>query len=594
MTNRRSSGALIFLVPVVSLTGPAMADSLNVRFVGGLVLKDSARAACVQVSGRYAYVGTEPTGLHIVDVSDPRHPQAAGYIETSGRVSGRHIPGGGHALVVQGDDGNRVISIADSLNPKEVVADSLPGVEARGFCGIGNYEFVIGFEGGNREDNCLVVYDVSDTDSLREAGFYETPGRFDYYPGGFDVDVAGGYVYVADGSAGLQAYEFTGRSLHGLSRDSSGRARAIIDEGPCAENPGQRGPNVISDGDGFLVAWMDNRIPSGIYGTRITFDGKVLDRMSIPLFVSVNHTAEEPTGPAIASAQNRILVVCSDAEGCAESGLRGKVLALPGLACRAVGIAKSSGIRSESQSVVAGPDGFIVVWREGLDKGDRDAIRSVRLSSDGVVLDSPAVTIARSSSSWDRTCVVWNGTSFLVVWSDDSVIVAMRLDGSGATLDTGPILIANGSGSKTNPAVCSDGRDFFVAWEREEGGIHGAIVTSDGTVAGTLVVSFVGSEPALAFDGADYLVAYSTLDRIRVRRVSTMGVVLDSEPLTLGRGPNCLSPAVASLDTVSLVVWSDGGGAHKVHGARISTDGAVINASAIPISRPDPSRSRCR
>jgi hypothetical protein len=108
----------------------------------------------VAVVGDYAYVADYWSGLHIIDVSDPRNPQEVGSYDTPGSTRNLAVAGS-YAYMADGSTGLRVIDVSDPQDPQEV-------------------------------------------------GYYDTPGY------AFGVAFAGGYAYVADYWSGLQTIEFHG------------------------------------------------------------------------------------------------------------------------------------------------------------------------------------------------------------------------------------------------------------------------------------------------------------------------------------------------------------------------------------------------
>jgi hypothetical protein len=150
------------------------------------------------------------------------------------------------------------------------------------------------------------------------------------------------------------------------------------------------------------------------------------------------------------------------------------------------------------------------------------------------------------------------------------------------------------------PAVAFDGTNYLVVWqERRSGGsvdIYAARVSEAGLVLDPLgipVSKAAGNQwsPAVAFDGSSFLVVWqddrSTATRPDVygARVSPAGVLLDpgGVPVAAGSGGQ-LMPAVAGTGAGSLVVWTEGGAASDIRGARVSTAGAVLDPAGLPVS----------
>jgi hypothetical protein len=118
----------------------------------------------VTVSGSYAYVADGPTGLRVIDVSNPQNPVEVGSYDTPTAARG--------------------VAVSGSL---VYVADDTTG---------------------------LRVVDASNPQSPFEAGYYDTDGFAS------DVTVSGSFAYVADGDSGLQVYEFYGAGIEETMNDA--------------------------------------------------------------------------------------------------------------------------------------------------------------------------------------------------------------------------------------------------------------------------------------------------------------------------------------------------------------------------------------
>ncbi len=138
------------------------------------------------------------------------------------------------------------------------------------------------------------------------------------------------------------------------------------------------------------------------------------------------------------------------------------------------------------------------------------------------------------------------------------------------------------SEDQAKPAVASDGAGFLVVWEdyRYAHDIYAARVNSSGTVldgAGILIsppYPEEGSEPAVAWDGTNYLVVWASdsPNDILGARVTPSGNVLDTEPITVsGAAGDQMQPTVAWNGSNYLVAWRDHrSSGYDVFGARVS------------------------
>jgi len=167
---------------VLLLVDVAQADSLNVRLIGSCGTPDMAIG--VAVSGNYAYVADEDSGLRVFSVADPSHPVEVGHCVTPGRAW-RVTVDGEYAHVADDTGGLRIISVADPAYPTEVGYYDTLGC-ARDVAVMGDHAYVADYPDGLR------VISVADPTHPVEVGYCETPGD------ARGVAVDGDYAYVAD------------------------------------------------------------------------------------------------------------------------------------------------------------------------------------------------------------------------------------------------------------------------------------------------------------------------------------------------------------------------------------------------------------
>src|SRR5207244_7512088 len=123
----------------------------------------------------------------------------------------------------------------------------------------------------------------------------------------------------------------------------------------------------------------------------------------------------------------------------------------------------------------------------------------------------------------------------------------------------GPIPIGPSPYRQGDAAIGFGSGNYLVAYHdsRLGGGIYGARLAPNGEVLDPngIPISGVGSErPAVAFDGANYLVAWNASSGlISGARMSPDGTVLDPDGIPISAGPNDSQPAVAFDGTNSLV-----------------------------------------
>ena len=164
----------------------------------------------------------------------------------------------------------------------------------------------------------------------------------------------------------------------------------------------------------------------------------------------------------------------------------------------------------------------------------------------------------------------------------------------------GPALGASSHEDRYDPAVAFDGTNYLVVWQDRRPGasfdIYASRVSEGGAVLDPLgipVSKAVGNQwaPAVAFDGTNFVVAWqddrstSTGPNVYGGRVSPAGILLDPGGIPISTAPGAqLMPAVARAGANSLVVWTEGGAASDIRGARVSPAGAVLDPAGLSVS----------
>jgi hypothetical protein len=303
----------------------------------------------------------------------------------------------------------------------------------------------------------------------------------------------------------------------------------------------QRAPAVAWNGTDFLVVWQDRRSGNtyDIYGTRVSGAGGVLDPAGIPLSTA----ADDQPAPAVAWNGTNFFVAWQDSRA-GSTDIYGAGVSAGGTVAQPAGIPISTiAAYAESAPAVAwnGSD-FLVVWHDFRSASFWD-IYGARVSGAGSVLDPAGIPVSTAANDQTAPAVAWNGTEFLVVWTDNRSgptsfdIYGARVSGAGSVLDPAGIAISTAANNQTLPAVASWGDSFLVVWQDRRSGsynIYGAGVSADGTVAqpsGIPISTAAGDQtaPELAVR-YHFLVAWrdrraGSNDDVYATRVSPSGVV---------------------------------------------------------------------
>lgn len=362
------------------------------------------------------------------------------------------------------------------------------------------------------------------------------------------------------------------------------------------------------NGTHFLVVWRNVRGNlSSIYGTRVSPSGTVLDTAGIvvsngPGLTAVPFVASNGADFYVVWAQNsyswRVMGTRVSGSG---------TVAIPG------GERLSSSSLSQYWPHVAsnGLD-YLVVWYQYSNAYDADVFaRPVSSTGQLGPAEIPIATVPEYNEL--APSVASNGTVYLVGWSDErggyARPYATRVSNEGEVLDGSGLLLTNVDALQSSVTVGSNGQDFLAVWVDYRAGsnrdLYGTRVTGAGTVvdaSGFAIGAAANaneSYPAVASDGANYLVAWSAWNisnstfQSLASRVSSSGSnpVLDSPSLALTpSGGTYRYPAVSRAGTSPgsgyLVAWEGNGPSSSTNlsSAWVSSAGTVTAGSSLAVT----------
>ncbi|MCS7257982.1 MAG: T9SS type A sorting domain-containing protein, partial [candidate division WOR-3 bacterium] len=252
-------------------------------------------------------------------------------------------------------------------------------------------------------------------------------------------------------------------------------------------------PAVIFDGTNYFVVWEDYRYgwDSDIFGARVTQSGVVLDPQGIP----ISTAPYEQYSPAIAYDGTNYFVVWTDnRDGDLYTDIYGARVSRGGIVLDPNGIQISSDIYDyyEQYSPAIAYDGtnYFVVWTIYRSGGYLEDIFGARVTPAGVVLDLQAIPISIALNEQYEPALAFDGVNYFVVWSDfrnsDSDIYGTRVTPTGIVLNPSGIPISTAGDDQWWPAVAFDGTKYLVVWTDYRNGdnydIYGARVNTAGGV----------------------------------------------------------------------------------------------------------------
>jgi phosphoribosylformylglycinamidine (FGAM) synthase PurS component len=508
---------------------------------------------------------------------------------------------GANYLVVWQDSRNATFDVYGSrVTPGGVVLDSVD--TAISTAGGAQGDPAIGFDG----EDFLVVWEDVRNSSCDIYGSRVTPE-------GEVLDMAGVAISTASGRQWCPALDFDSENFLVTWEDERNgpfdvygarvtRQGSVLDPSGLVISQAvdnQTFPALGFDGANFLVVWADERggRDLDIYGTRVTPQWSVIDSTGI----AISTTTGFQESPATAFDGVNFLVVWRDERTDGTYDICGARVTLAGGVPDPAGIAISTAARNQGSPALAlGSENSLVVWEDNR-SGSYD-IYGARVTPQGVVLDSAGFVISQAANDQRVPALGFDGANFLVAWQDYRGgsycdIYGARVTPEGRVLDSASLVISQAANNQSSPALAFDGANYLVAWQDYRGGsycdIYGARVTPEGTVldSASLVISQAANNqfsPALACDGSNLLVVWNDnrsdlLGDIYGARVTPGGVVLDSTGLVISQAAyNQYSPALAFDGSSFLVVWQDYRGSDlDIYGARVTPGGTVFESGVV-------------
>jgi hypothetical protein len=175
------------------------------------------------------------------------------------------------------------------------------------------------------------------------------------------------------------------------------------------------------------------------------------------------------SSPAVARGENSVLVVWEDERITADRDIFCTRITNEGSILDPVGIPICAALGPQTRArVAAGDQGFLVVWQD--QRNDTYDIYAARIDVDGNVLDPDGFPVSTGPQWEESPDVAWDGTNFLVVFSDDRSMISpdiygIRIAPSGEILDGTAIQVSSETDMELAPSVTYNGLNYLVVWE---------------------------------------------------------------------------------------------------------------------------------
>ena len=381
-------------------------------------------------------------------------------------------------------------------------------------------------------------------------------------------------------------------------------------------NTASRQPKVAFAGGRYLVVWSDD---ADVYGARFDPTGATGTLLDAPAGFLLQAKAGVTEGsPDVDADGTGFFVTWSDSRAGA-AGLYGANVSTAAAVTPVYGLLIASGSANEAALAWNGAS-HLVVWSSVRGSPSYSQIVAALVSPAGTVWPDTTGGLALTTSFLNKSQPAvtsigtsGSGTTFLVGWAeapatgtDPSDVYGVRVSAAGVPLDVPRLALTSGTSTQREPALANNGVSALVAWTdtaatTTASRVLGETVSATGTVGATALLTRVASTevaPAVAWGATNYLVVWQDNRTaangwdIYGARLSATGTVLDPAGIPISTAlDQQTSPDVAYLagSDQFLVVWADNrnSAATDIFGARVTSQGTVLDPSAIAISTGD-------
>lgn len=353
----------------------------------------------------------------------------------------------------------------------------------------------------------------------------------------------------------------------------------------------QYAANIAAFGSGWIVVWTDDRSGgTAVWATTVSAAGEVATAFP------VSGGMAEGSAPAVHGGGERALVAWS-----AGGDILAALVSQDGTVAPLGALTAGAPVDDHPDIAQAPTGDWLVVYDE-----DSAAIRGVRVSSAGALLDGSPLPLSVGDGFRMYPSVAWSGSSYLLAFSlvfRVFDVQATRVSIEGTPLDlTGTaggisIAVASSDQRQASARVACNGGTCGIAWHRGVPGEEDVVlqVTTDAMIPIGLP-SLIGGEPRpqqlpdVSVSSSGQTLAVWQDQRggagadIYAARVTAASSVLDGAGIPVSMGFNRqLEPAIVARDGGFLVTWSDSGSGpgFRIHARHLDFGARAIGSTAV-------------
>ena len=343
------------------------------------------------------------------------------------------------------------------------------------------------------------------------------------------------------------------RDIHGARLGNDG---AVLDVPPrviSLEYAAQSQPALGFDGTNYLLTWMEQHgEDEGLYATRVTQDGQVLDPAGIRLDAPSDSSYLVPTH--VAFNGQHYLVTWDGTRGGA-SGIMGVRIRPDGTVLDPLPLQLATfapgGRVIEGGAVASDGQDFFLAYAGPGPGSNRMDVYGVRILSNGTRATATDTVIVAQLESQYEVQVTYDGQRYVVVWTDSRdfgagypEVYGRKVERDGITLLPEFEIVPR---TNSTPVLASNGQGALVVWESGGSQLYGQMLAQDGTLGPSFCIACLegyDQRASVTFDGTHYVVAwqngsiYSTPTNagVYMARVRTNGTVVDTTPIPIATG----------------------------------------------------------